>query len=88
MIWSWLLHVLGVEPRAPSTAYNFWSGFGSDLGELALLGTVLGVVRHHSCHVKRCWRLGKHPHGPYRLCSKHHPLVPDRVTEEAIKGAG
>jgi hypothetical protein len=47
---------------------------------------VLGLFRHHNCHVAGCWRLGRHPHGPYRLCSKHHPSVPERVTAEHIAG--
>lgn len=80
-MWNLLLHLIGVEPRTPSTAYNFWSGFGSDVGEF---GIVLGLghaARARNCHVKGCWRIGHHSHGPYKLCSRHHPDVPDQVTE-------
>jgi hypothetical protein len=62
--------------------YNFWSGFGSDLGEATLISAVsIGVytgVRKANCHTKRCWRIGHHPleGTPYHLCRYHHPDVP------------
>ena len=64
--------------------YNFWSGFGSDLGEATLIGAVsVGVytfVRRANCHAKRCWRIGHFPleGTPYHLCKHHHPGVPTR----------
>ena len=63
--------------------YGFWSGFGSDLGEVTLITTVgLGVytgVRRANCHTKGCWRIGHHPleGTPYHLCAHHHPDVPE-----------
>jgi hypothetical protein len=63
--------------------YGFWSGFGSDLGEVTLITTVgLGVytgVRKANCHTKGCWRIGHHPleGTPYHLCAHHHPDVPE-----------
>jgi hypothetical protein len=62
--------------------YNFWSGFGSDLGEATLIGAVsVGVytlVRKANCHTKGCWRIGHYPleGTPYHLCTHHHPWVP------------
>lgn len=62
--------------------YNFWSGFGSDLGEATLVSAVgVGVytaVRKINCHTKGCWRIGHHPLDgtPYTLCKHHHPDVP------------
>lgn len=66
-------------PGSPPN-YPFWSGFGSDLGEYALVGTFLGHLallwRVHTCHGRWwCWR---HPHfelagSPYKLCAVHHP---------------
>jgi hypothetical protein len=41
--------------------YQFWSGIGSDLGEVTLLGIVLVWWHNHNCHVHRCWRLSWHP---------------------------
>jgi hypothetical protein len=71
--------------------YNFWSGFGSDLGEATLIGAVsIGVytaVRKVNCHTKGCWRIGHYPleGTPYHLCPHHHPGVPTRgVSHEQI----
>jgi hypothetical protein len=57
----------GVAPN-----YNFWSGFGSDLGEVALLGAVGGLWRKHACHTKGCWRIGRHTVDGTPWCNKHH----------------
>jgi hypothetical protein len=71
--------------------YNFWSGFGSDLGEATLIGAVsVGVytlVRKANCHAKGCWRIGHYPleGTPYHLCTHHHPGVPTKkVSHEHI----
>ena len=64
--------------------YNFWSGFGSDLGEATLIGAVsvgvYTVVRRANCHAKKCWRIGHYPleGTPYHLCTHHHPAVPTK----------
>ena len=64
--------------------YNFWSGFGSDLGEATLIGAVsvgvYTVVRRANCHAKGCWRIGHYPleGTPYHLCTYHHPRVPTK----------
>ena len=78
-VWSWLLHVLGVEPRTPSTTYNFWSGFGSDLAEFTMIGAVWHAL---NCHEDRCWRIGHRvtaeASGAYvRRCRKHHTIRHD-----------
>ena len=54
--------------------YGFWSGFGSDIAEITLLGGLIAAYRHRNCHVKGCARLGKPVAGtPYLACWKHHP---------------
>jgi hypothetical protein len=54
--------------------YGFWSGFGSDIGEATLLVGIIGLYRHHNCHVKGCAHLGRRVEGtPYVACPKHHP---------------
>jgi hypothetical protein len=69
--------------------YNFWSGFGSDLGEATLIGAVsIGVytaVRKVNCHTKGCWRIGHYPleGTPYHLCPHHHPGVPTKGVSHA-----
>ncbi|MCU1489653.1 MAG: hypothetical protein JWM85_1058 [Acidimicrobiaceae bacterium] len=78
----WLALHTGTLHGGPDIYYNFWSGFGSDLGEATLISAVgLGVytgVRKVNCHTKGCWRIGHHPleGTPYILCRHHHPNVP------------
>ena len=78
----WLALHTGTLHGGPDVYYNFWSGFGSDLGEATLIGAVsIGVytgVRKVNCHTKGCWRIGHHALDgtPYILCRHHHPHVP------------
>ena len=74
------VHELG-RPGAtgPHGGYWFWSGIGSDLGELsiviAVVSTALLAYRKHECHIHRCRRLAWHPdpeHG-HPVCKRHHP---------------
>ena len=76
-----VLHWIGVEPRSPSTAYNFWSGFGSDIGEVAIVGGLVHMARAANCHVKGCWRVGRHPVDgtAFKTCARHHPTVDHTV---------
>lgn len=71
---GWLAHILGLD-NLSGPWYGFWSGFGSDLGEAAILG---GVWHHFNCHDPGCWRWGKHVHvddcGVHvRSCRRHRP---------------
>jgi hypothetical protein len=65
-----IAHFIGLD-NLSGPYYGFWSGFGSDLAEFALLGTLFGLYRHHKC--ASCWRLGHHPvkGTPYETCHKH-----------------
>jgi hypothetical protein len=78
------IHTGTVYSTSNPIYYNFWSGFGSDLGEATLLSAVsVGVytgVRKANCHTKGCWRIGHHPleGTPYHLCRHHHPDVPTK----------
>src|SRR5665213_1174460 len=80
----WLALHTGTIHGGPDLYYNFWSGFGSDLGEATLISAVsIGVytgVRKVNCHTKGCWRIGHHPLDgtPYILCRHHHPDVPTK----------
>jgi len=79
----WFALHTGTLHGGPDLYYNFWSGFGSDLGEVTLITTVgIGVytgVRKVNCHTKGCWRIGHHALDgtPYILCRHHHPSVPN-----------
>jgi hypothetical protein len=80
----WVALHTGTLHGGPDIYYNFWSGFGSDLGEATLISAVgIGVytgARKVNCHTKGCWRIGHHPLDgtPYILCRHHHPDVPNR----------
>lgn len=91
-IWHWILNFTGTHiPSTGSQWYNFWSGFGSDIGEVVIIGGVWSLYRKHNCHVKGCWRIGKHAVDgtPYIVCATHHPDVPTKgVTAEQMATMG
>jgi hypothetical protein len=75
-------HWLGVYTGATNESgpyYGFWSGFGSDLAELGILGAIgtaiYQLVKKYNCHEPGCWRVGAHPAagGQFLLCYRHHP---------------
>jgi hypothetical protein len=73
-MWHWLEHWLGMD-NLSGPIYGFFSGSGSDIGQVTLVGGVAMMVRKHNCHVHGCWRVGRHPIAgtPYVVCRKHHP---------------
>ena len=58
--------------------YQWWSGEGSDIGEAAIIGGLVAILRRHNCHEYRCWRLAWHPDPEtgHPLCKRHHPDHP------------
>ena len=70
----WLLHFFGLDSGS-GPAYLWWSGVGSDVGELALVGAVIGGYHRVNCHVRKCWRIGRqHVEGSsFVVCRRHHP---------------
>lgn len=79
----WLAIHTGSE-NEPGVYYGFWSGFGSDIQEFAIIAAAIGLYRKHNCHVKGCWRVAKHPieGSPYVVCRKHHPSIDGALTAE------
>jgi hypothetical protein len=76
--WHWLIHWTGSDyglQYGKWSFYGFWSGFGSDLGELTIIAGLLAVYRKHNCHVRGCWRLARFPvpGTSYVTCRRHHP---------------
>lgn len=77
--WHWFEIHTGTARGGPDPYYNFWSGFGSDMGEYAIASSlIVGIVaayRRHQCQEPTCWWLGKHPthDGTFILCRRHHP---------------
>lgn len=75
---GWLLHWLAVHTGTVNEAgpyYGFFSGFGSDLTEIAVVGALLGLLRKHNCSVHGCWRIGRHkvPGTDHVCCRRHTP---------------
>lgn len=69
-------------------SYNFWSGIGSDFGEVTLVGIAVGSILavwnvyrklrpHLECHEETCAKLALHKieGTPLRVCWHHHPLL-------------
>ncbi len=81
-----LAHLLGIDNEA-GPWYAFWSGFGSDIGEVAIVGSLLAIVRKHNCHVRGCPRVGRHPveGTTWTVCRRHHP--DGHPTAEDVQGA-
>lgn len=71
-ILHFLIHLCGIDyglSYGHASWYNFWSGFGSDLGLFGAAGT---LYWKHNCHQDRCWRIGRYPSGDgYHHCYKH-----------------
>ena len=87
-----ILHWLYIHTGIPGVGayYGFWSGIGSDIGELTIvvaLCTAIGTFLHrHNCEVKGCWRLQRHATAAgHIVCRKHHPDGP--LTSEAVAEA-
>ena len=82
--WHWIVvHVMqetGTDSSS-SRAYNFWSGFGSDIGEVAIISSLYAIYRKHNCVVHHCFRICRYDvvGTPYQACKKHHPEVPTKA---------
>jgi hypothetical protein len=70
-VFSWLYHAFRWTWHDPD-GYNFISG---PLADVTLLGGCYALLRHHNCHAKGCWRIGRHPveGTAYVVCRKHYP---------------
>ena len=83
---------IGTSPRAIFW-YSWWSGAGSDLGELTLVGMLIGMYKVKlNCHEPGCPWPGSHTvtsddGAVVRLCHKHHPGVAgNKLTHADIVG--
>lgn len=80
-----LEHWLGLT-NAGGKTYLFWSGF---CGDLAFIGGGWAIVRHTNCHVRGCWRVGRHEvRGThFKVCRKHHPAIDGKPSADDIARA-
>ena len=84
-MFSQFLHFFGIDTTT-GPYYAFWSGAGSDLGELAIIGGLVSVYRQHNCEVHPCWRLGRHQTAAgHKVCRHHHP--DGHLTAESVRQA-
>lgn len=89
-VWHWFLNVTGTHPSGSGEWYNFWSGFGSDIGEIAIIGSLITIVRHQNCAVKGCLRFGRHEYDmdgvKHKVCRTHHPGIDEthRLTGQEL----
>jgi hypothetical protein len=78
LVGHWLQVHTGIVDE-PGPYYGFWSGFGSDLTEFAIIGTIATAAyqlfKKYNCHYPGCWRVGNHQAagGQFSLCYHHHP---------------
>ncbi len=84
-VWWWVeVHTGTVNESGPW--YGFFSGFGSDIGEVAIIGGLVTVYRRHNCEVHGCWRIGRHQTaGGHHVCRRHHP--DDHLTHQDVLDA-
>lgn len=85
--WHVLQHWLAVHTGTVNEGgpyYGFFSGFGSDLGEVTIIGAIIATFKHHNCGVKRCWRIGKIPveGTPHKTCHKHSTVAHHKTLHE------
>lgn len=77
-------------PGGVAHNYNFFSGSGSDIGQITLVGSIVALIvttlRKNNCEVHGCWRLGRHQTAAgHVVCRRHHP--DDHLTAEAVAEA-
>lgn len=80
-LWYWIeVHTGTVNESGPY--YGFWSGFGSDIAEVALIGGLIHMARARNCDVTGCLRLKSYmvDGTPWKACKKHHPHIDEAVT--------
>lgn len=65
--------VLSGSRNEPGGWYGLWSGFGGALPDVLIFSAMAGWYWHKNCHVHHCWRVGRHPAGPYVVCRRHLP---------------
>lgn len=71
---NWISHFFGIDdPSGPF--YLSWSGWVSDLTEIAIFGGLVQWYRSRQCHVDGCHHFGSHHVNgtPFVTCKKHHP---------------
>ena len=84
-MFHFLLHITGGD-NGSGAWYLEWSGF---ISLLFMLGFIIKWFENSRCHVgghgfRGCRRHGRYPFKHYKLCHKHHPAVPAKLTHHHI----
>jgi UDP-N-acetylmuramyl pentapeptide synthase len=75
----WLLHIIGAD-NVSGTLYGFWSGFGSDIGEIALVGSIAEVGRRAARHHReRTAQAARHHSSVLEQAAAHHKSLRDQA---------
>ena len=75
-LWTWFaIHTGTYNESGPY--YGFFSGFGSDISEIAILGGLILAFKHHNCAVHGCLRISRRHYAVkgtagLRTCHKHY----------------
>jgi hypothetical protein len=85
----WLAWTAVIAHAPVIASLPFTSSHAEWLGLLVGVVSLVGIgsiVSHLFCHQSGCYRMGRFPHGHYRLCHVHHPNVPSdgKITAEHI----
>lgn len=86
--WHAIIHWTGCDYGAPYghfVWYDFWSGIAGSF-IVGLAAFAVGWYFRSQCHVRRCYRLGRHrvAGGTFKVCRKHHPDIPGNVTAKLV----
>lgn len=84
----WLEHWLGMD-NLSGPIYGFFSGVGSDIGELGIIGalaTHTAAYAHSvNCEVHGCWHLGHRTTAAgHRVCRRHAGPLGKLTHEDVI----
>lgn len=82
-LWHWLIHWTGSDygfGYGQFQPYDFLSGVAG----LSIFGLLIANLRKHNCHVRFCFRIGRHPAagGQFITCRKHSP---DPAVREGLR---
>lgn len=91
----WIIHNIvpslhALERPLEGIGYQFWSGIGSDIGQVTLITMLAAAIatfwHKHNCHEHGCLRLSWHPDTDgHPVCKVHHEDHPSRGLWWAIK---
>lgn len=82
-IGNWIYYFFGFS--GSGSHYGWWSGAGSDLGEVTIIGGMYAIWKTHNSAAKHCPWIGKHPVAGTgtKTCHLHSTLAKHQELHEA-----